>query len=367
MSNAGVPLNPQLLASLQQMQQGGAAPMAGTAPVAGGPLNVPQATSVQPDMNAAGNVSDSGQDSGGGPTTQAPAGGQQPQVDPRALIAQNIQRVQSLNPEADTARGQMAGMQQPQWGPHITPGAGFLHNLGQVLQLAAEVTKPGQSIINAAYGPQRQQYAARQQQLGKQISDVQGQQQLAQQGATSASELAYHQDLIGERGRHDVATEGIQGQRVTGYLQSVQNRGTDMLNKYNLGKATLDERAQHNLATEAQAQSNQAEADFRSLHKDATAEEVAQIGAGVKQNIANEAASKDPSVKGWLFNALGLGTPQTPGGADPTYRPTTNSPKPGAKPAAAKGGMIMARDPQGRLHQAKAGTPLPKGWTPENK
>src|ERR1700683_2964348 len=148
MSNTGVPLNPQLLAQLQQMQQGGAAPMqdASSAPPPAA------AQSVQPDMNQAG---DAGGMTGGQPTTQAPAGGgQQPQVDPRALIAQNIQRVQSLNPEADAARQQMATQQQPQWGPHITKGAGFLHNLGQVLQLAAEVTRPGPGVIQTADAPQ---------------------------------------------------------------------------------------------------------------------------------------------------------------------------------------------------------------------
>ena len=29
------------------------------------------------------------------------------------------------------------------------------------------------------------------------------------------------------------------------------------------------------------------------------------------------------------------------------------------------GGMIRARDPQGKLHEAPAGTPLPQGWTPQ--
>jgi hypothetical protein len=362
MSNSGVPLNPQLLAQLQQMQQGGAAPMqdASSAPPPAA------AQSVQPDMNQAG---DAGGMAGGQPTTQSPAGGQQtPQVDPRALIAQNIQRVQSLNPEADTARQQASTMQQPSWGPHITPGAGFLHNLGQVLTMAAEMTKPGQAVVQAAYRQPQAQYAARQAQLGKQISDVQSQQQLAQQGATSASELAYHQDLIGERARHDVQTEATGATRAQGYLQSVANRGVDIVNKYNLGKGTLDEKTRHDFATEAQAQANQAEADFRSLHRDATAEEVAQIGAGVKQNIANAAAAKDPSVKGWLFNMMSLGTPQTPGGADPTYRPTTNSPKPSAPQSRASAGKVVAKgtivyDPQGKPHSSDGTHPLPKGWS----
>lgn len=34
---------------------------------------------------------------------------------------------------------------------------------------------------------------------------------------------------------------------------------------------------------------------------------------------------------------------------------------------AAPQGVIYARDPQGKLHQAAAGTPLPQGWTQENK
>ena len=37
-------------------------------------------------------------------------------------------------------------------------------------------------------------------------------------------------------------------------------------------------------------------------------------------------------------------------------------PQPEATPEAAQGGMMFARDPQGKLHQAPIGTPLPKGW-----
>lgn len=37
----------------------------------------------------------------------------------------------------------------------------------------------------------------------------------------------------------------------------------------------------------------------------------------------------------------------------------------GTAPAAGGGGVIRARDPQGRLHEAPAGTPLPKGWKAE--
>ena len=62
----GVPLNPQLLASLQAMQQGGPAPMAG-APSSTPGLPPPQASSVGDDSAGMG---------GGMPTTQAPAGGQ---------------------------------------------------------------------------------------------------------------------------------------------------------------------------------------------------------------------------------------------------------------------------------------------------
>ena len=37
-------------------------------------------------------------------------------------------------------------------------------------------------------------------------------------------------------------------------------------------------------------------------------------------------------------------------------------PQPEATSEAAQGGMMFARDPQGKLHQAPIGTPLPKGW-----
>lgn len=39
----------------------------------------------------------------------------------------------------------------------------------------------------------------------------------------------------------------------------------------------------------------------------------------------------------------------------------------GIKPAAEKPSMIYARDPQGKLHQAPAGTALPSGWKQENR
>jgi len=39
----------------------------------------------------------------------------------------------------------------------------------------------------------------------------------------------------------------------------------------------------------------------------------------------------------------------------------------GTQQGGAQGGSIYARDPQGKLHQAPAGTPLPQGWKVENR
>lgn len=50
------------------------------------------------------------------------------------------------------------------------------------------------------------------------------------------------------------------------------------------------------------------------------------------------------------------------GGASAATPPPAAS---GAAPAAGAAGMIRARDPQGQLHEAPAGTPLPAGWTLE--
>ena len=74
---------------------------------------------------------------------------------------------------------------------------------------------------------------------------------------------------------------------------------------------------------------------WRAQHHDATTIEAAGIVAGTKESIANELAARDPSIKAWLFNALGIEVPQTEA-PSPTFRPTpsteaTTPPSPSAK------------------------------------
>ena len=99
--------------------------------------------------------------------------------------------------------------------------------------------------------------------------------------------------------------------------------------------ASLDEKKRSNLVNESQRAADEAGRNYRELHRDATTEEVAQIVTGTRQQIANEAAAKDPSVKGWLFNALGLGVPQIENAPSPEQRPINQPDK--AKPKSSGG------------------------------
>ena len=345
MNSPGVPLNPELLAQLQSMQGGGAAT---------GPSLPPGQPPPQADSSGMG---------GGQPTTQAPAGGAggPDTTDPRAMIASNIQRVQSLNPEADAARQQMSGMSVPKMGPQIDKNAGFLHNLGQVLQMVAQATAPGAAIVNAAYRPGIQQYQGRQQQLAKQIGDVQGQQELAQRGATAAAEQAYHEDLIGERTRHNVETEDVQRQRVAAYQQGIENKLTTALKGLDIrgmlaGSTVALNAAKQKLAevmpsilTERNALTARGQ-DMTSANSQARDNVLAQLGVDKAHPIA-------AMIDNWLGTTTEPAAPQTPGGAQPVRG---DHPLPPRKPTAAAAPPRPANVPPNYVF--KQNGPKGTGW-----
>lgn len=136
---------------------------------------------------------------------------------------------------------------------------------------------------------------------------------------------------MGAQARMMTAQSGQE--RAQAYVQSVKDRAANMVKNWDLKGAALDEKKRHSLVDEAQAEANEAGRNYRSLHRDATTEDVAAVMSGTRTQIANEAAARDPSVKSWLFNALGIDVPQVQSAPSPEFRPTPKAGVPTAAPA----------------------------------
>jgi|SRR5579859_4937728 len=216
------------------------------------------------------------------------------------------------------------------WKPNMVHGqglGGFFHNLGQALMAVGVSTVPGREIEYTAY--ERPQIMKR----AQDIEAIKAQEKPEEEAASfyggagrSAGEMSYRQALIGtkEKGLE------IQKQRVEAYQQSINDRARNFAAMQDWRSASLDEKKRSNVVNEAQRAADEAGRNYRELHRDATTEEVAQIVTGTKQQIANEAAARDPSVKSWLFNSLGIDVPQLQNAPSPEFRET---PKAGDKPA----------------------------------
>lgn len=302
-----------------------------------------------------------------GGTAATPLGPTTP-LDPQQVAAQMMQRGGQLTEQqlgiANPAAAQATAIAQepyktndPVYGTWSgrTPGSGpqqqqpgFLHTIGRALVALAEATTPGRTILNQRFAAQTSARGSEESERAAQINALQKQAQLAEEpiGATSRMGPAY----MGAAAREQTAQAATD--RVTAYTQSIQDRARNYAATQDWHAATLDEKKRDNLVREAQAKADEAGRDFRSVHKDATTEEVAQVVTGTRQAIADEAAARDPSVKSWLFNALGINIPQIPSGQTPEFRPTTTAPatptKPTAKP---KGGTQFHYDKNGNRIQ----------------
>jgi hypothetical protein len=308
------PINPQILAAL--MQQGGG-PNIGNAPVAPPPIAggapagpLPPTSPVQP--------------AGGGIDLASIVG----QISNLPAYQQSSSRLEDIGTQEQAIQKQMGGMALPKMGPQIEKGAGFFHNLGQALLLASEMTRPGQAVNQAIYGPGIREYATRQGVLSKQLEALKEQEAIPTEELRATTGLAQAGGLLGYR----QGQLAVQKERADAYVESIRDRAQNYAATQDWRAAGLSEKTRHDKAQEIEVQAQEAGRNFRSLHRDATTEEVAHIVTGTREQIANEAAARDPSVKSWLFNALGISVPQVQGAPSPEFRPT---PKEGeTKPAA---------------------------------
>lgn len=304
---------------------------------------------------------------GGIPPAQAPIPAGAPQGAPQAApqapsaippttpfdLASMVKQVSAL-PEYQAASGrledigrqeqgiqqQMQGMTPPPMGfhPNIVHGqgvGGFFHNLGQALLTALASTRPGEAIQGTIYGPGIRQYQAQKQSLADQLSALKEQETIPTEELRATTGLTQAAGLAGYRG----AMAQTAARRVDAYAKSINDRAQNFVATQDWRAASLDEKKRHSLVQEAEAQAQEAGRNFRAEHKDATTEEVAQIVTGTREQIANQAAARDPGVKSWLFNALGISIPQVQSAPSPEFRPTPKAgegapPKVPAKPKA---------------------------------
>lgn len=281
---------------------------------------------------------------------------------------EQLARAQGVASQTAPLLAQQAAQAQnvPQMpGPHFRPvhGIGDLfYDIGQGAIGLGMATRPGQIIREQMYEQRLAPWEEKNRQLASAITSSQAQQQTEQQPLGTEAGLIYHPMMAGGegmRGEGAIAEALVNNVRAgTDYQRMIQN-WTNL---------SLKERGQDIDKVIAQ------------IHADATVEAartgipIAQIMAGVKQNIANleaaSAAQKDPSGPVWsaIDNALAgiMGTtppvtaPQIPGAASPTGAQVPVSP--GNKPAPAKnkgpaiGTVRMINGQQARWDG--------KGWLP---
>jgi hypothetical protein len=207
------PINPQILAAL--MQQGGG-PNIGNAPVAPPPIAGGAPTGPLPPTSPV-------QPAGGGIDLASIVG----QISNLPAYQQSSSRLEDIGRQEQDIQKQMGSMTLPKMGPQIEKGAGFFHNLGQALLLASEMTRPGQAVNQAIYGPGMREYATRQGALSKQLEALKEQEAIPTEELRATTGLAQAGGLLGYRqGQLGVQQERnrIQQERVDAYARSVDNR-----------------------------------------------------------------------------------------------------------------------------------------------
>lgn len=329
------PLPPNVLQSMMPGMMGGVPPAPGGAP-SPAPQAAPQ--SAIP------------------PTTPFDLASMVKQVSALPEYQQASGRLEDIGRQEQGIQQQMQNLQPPQMGfqPHLVHGegvGGFFHNLGQALLTALASTRPGEAVQGTIYGPGIRRYESQRQGLASQLAALKEQETIPTEELRATTGLTQAAGLAGYRG----AMAQTASRRVDAYAQSIQDRAKNYVATQDWHAATLNEKKRADLINEAQRQADEAGRNFRSLHKDATTEEVAQIVTGTREQIANEAAARDPGVKSWLFNALGISVPQVQGAPSPEFRPTpkageTTPPKQPAKPKTG-GGIQFHYDKNGNRVQ----------------
>jgi len=272
----------------------------------------------------------------------------------RQTFGQNVQAGQDLSGKVQGLVQQQAQTPIPKTSWLDTQGqppqGGFLHSLGRALMAIGGATTAGRSIQQAQYGPGIRRYEAETGARARQISELQGEEKAAGERAQAGASMTSKPiTAAGSAMRGEAAKS-----RADAYVQTeLPAKVQTMLAGINLKKATLDEKTRNDLAKQLQAKVDEAGRDFRSVHRDATIEEVAQVTNGTKEAIANEVAARNPSLKEWAMQALGMGTPQLPA-TQPTQ---TTTPDAKAKPKAVAGSK-PAYQKNGKWYDAATNKPL---------
>lgn len=295
----------------------------------------------------------------------------------QSTFADQLARMHQLASTVAELQQQKAAMPQPKRSLADEPwmkmqpitGQGFGHDVanlgkdvGRGLLLGLSSTSPGQSIQDTAYGPGVSRYNVGQRNLAERIAELQGQQKTEEEVMPSAAGLQYHPFTAAGsmmRGQAELKKAESYGQSVANHL-TVALKGLDLKAievgsqvEVNKAKAALD-RAMPGILQERNALISQG----------------IDVGAATRQAVENAQAQLGIDERHPLSLMIDtyFGTDLTPKAATiPTAvqpQRSTAAKKPTTKPT---GGTIYARDPQGKLHQAPAGTALPQGWTIEQR
>lgn len=256
----------------------------------------------------------------------------------RQTFGTNVQQGQDLSSRIQALTQQQAQTPVPKMSWLDTQGqpqqGGFLHSLGRALMAIGGATVPGREIQAAQYGPGIRRYEAETGARAKQISELQGEEKAAGERATAGASMTSKPiTAAGSAARGQAALT-----RAQAYVeQELPAKVQTMLAGIDIKRAALDEKSRNDLAKQLQAKVDEEGRNFRSVHRDATAEEIAQVSNGTKEAIANEVAARNPSLKEWAMQWLGMGTPQLPATqpaqtTTPNATPKKNAAKPSGAP-----------------------------------
>lgn len=297
-------------------QPGQAPPAPGTAPAMPAAGGLPPALSATPNAPPSGFYAGAGAGPTNAPQPASNAGGMQ---DYAALAAEQQRQLMGspVEKEAEGYRsaaqryaGEAAATPLPQMAPQIQKGAGFLHNLGQALQMISMATGPGRSVFGPqgpVYGPKIAQYKATQ-------AGLMGEREAAQKGAEEAGKGV--QALAGVTGRTIYGGAHVESAQVNAAqrAQAVVTQHQTALERI----AAMKDINQRNVAAreEIARMHDEVMAEIAKAGN-VTKEDVAGIMASSAQTILNTKIAEDPSLAGYVKQLFGIGGAQAPGGAQP--------------------------------------------------
>lgn len=221
---------------------------------------------------------------------------------------------------------QKASMPVPKMGPQIEHGAGFLHNLGQALLMAAGATGPGRSLQSAIYGPNVRGYEAGQSQLAQQIAETQARQKGEEVPITAEAQSTWRPySAYGSIERGNAAMMNAQtNEKMQPIRNELKNKQLDIEARLGQGKLTNEQAAIEMRQTVAELQAKAA-VTVGQMYSDATIQ-------GQQTGAARELLQTESND--WMQRVLGnlpFNTPQMP---VPTQQPQSAAPSAPKKPAA---------------------------------